>query len=367
VRETRSPRTRAAVARQLFASSRCLKPFMAARPASPCFRDRTRPLAARSSSRSAGAASSRSTDPASSRSASAASSRSTDPASSRSTGPASLRSTGPASLRSTGPASLRSRDPASLRSTASAGTRSAPSANRGGDAGWEMRSGRGPMEQSRSRLCLPSASRTGRAKDTDPGLMGTEAIEMGHCRLELASRALGRRPRQRAPRHSTPPCSSPNLHPEDYVSNINFDKWLDLVRFYDLSTTSPTGFRTQTLLTGFGLTCHARRVRAHRRVALASIGFVRITCPRSPPRHDQLTPFACVGWTRMASLEDTSSLARSTRRRPLSTRSSARAERRADPTKTLTEDVRWLLRGSISKKADGGCTSSSSGRSSRSA
>ena len=76
------------------------------------------------------------------------------PASSRSTGPASSRSTGPASSRSTAPASSRSTGPASSRSTALAGTRSAPSANRGGDAGWEMRSGRGRMEQSRSRLCL---------------------------------------------------------------------------------------------------------------------------------------------------------------------------------------------------------------------
>ncbi len=165
----------------------------------------------------------------------------------------------------------------------------------------------------------------------------------------------------------SPPGSCSILHPEDYAASINFNKWLDLVRFCDLSRTSPTGFRTQTRLTEFGLTCHPRRVRAHRRVVLASIGFVRITCPRSPPRHDQLTPRAC-GRTRMASLEDT--LARSQEAHvgaPLDKQRSAWAERRADPAKTLTEDVRWLLRGSISKKADGGCTSSSSGRSSRSA
>ncbi len=165
-----------------------------------------------------------------------------------------------------------------------------------------------------------------------------------------------------------PPGSCSILHPEDYATGINFNKWLDLVRFCDLSRTSPTGFRTQTRLTEFGLTCHPRRVRAHRRVALASIGFVRITCPRSPPRHDQLTPCAC-GWNADGIARGHfSSLARSTRRRPSRKNNALRAaERREDPTKTLTEDVRWLLRGSISKKADGGCTSSSSGRSSRSA
>jgi hypothetical protein len=158
-----------------------------------------------------------------------------------------------------------------------------------------------------------------------------------------------------------PPCSSSNLNPEDYVASINFDKCRDLVGFCDLSRTSPTGFKTQTLLTEFGLTCHARRVRAHWRESLASIGFVRITFRRatSNPRQPRVL-------SRMASLEDTSSLARSTSA-PLTTNALPALSGERARRKTLTEDVRWLLRGSISKKADGGCTSSSSGRSSRSA
>jgi hypothetical protein len=244
--------------------------------------------------------------------------------------------------------------------------------------GWLVRSDLPPRAASGDRDLRHGAQVGPSAKDHrtrgERGKSHRAAVDAGPRLPALRRRdflagpsSLAGRTRPARTRATHSPGSRSNLHPADYASNINFNKCLDFVRFCDLSRTSPTGFRTQTLLTEFGLTCHARRVRAHRRVALASIGFVRITCPRSPPRHDQLTPFACVGWTRMASLEDTSSLARSTRRRPLSTRSSARAERRADPTKTLTEDVRWLLRGSISKKADGGCTSSSSGRSSRSA
>jgi hypothetical protein len=131
-----------------------------------------------------------------------------------------------------------------------------------------------------------------------------------------------------------PPGSCSILHPEDYAVSINFNKWLDLVRFCDLSRTSPTGFRTQTRLTEFGLTCHPRRVRAHRRVALASIGFVRITCPRSPPRHDQLTRQRV--WLDADGIArgHFSSLARSTRRRPSRKNNALRAaERREDPTK----------------------------------
>jgi hypothetical protein len=214
----------------------------------------------------------------------------------------------------------------------------------------------------------------------------SECEERRHA-SEAASRARGRRRRRREPiaralsasrflrcyapsrgelgqarravTHSPGSCS--NLHPEDYINSINFNKCLDFVRFCDLSRTSPTGFRTQTLLTEFGLTCHARRVRAHWRAPLASIGFVRITWRRATGNHAR----SCVarGWHRS---KNTSSLARSTSA-PLPTNALPAPSGERYRRKTLTEDVRWLLRGSISKKADGGCTSSSSGRSSRSA
>jgi hypothetical protein len=180
-----------------------------------------------------------------------------------------------------------------------------------------MRAGRGRRELLRSRLCLPSGTRAFGREVSGLSLMGSVATEMGQRRAQMgsfaslhisntANRACSRlalvsstleRPRGHRFAHlSSPPCLSPILHPEDYANSINFVKCRDLVRFCDLSRTSPSEFTTQTLLTGFGLTCHARRVRAHRRVALASIGFVRITCPRSPPRHDQLTPSrVCVG------------------------------------------------------------------------
>jgi hypothetical protein len=174
--------------------------------------------------------------------------------------------------------------------------------------------------------------------------------------------SLAGRTRPARTRATHSPGSRSNLHPADYASNINFNKCLDFVRFCDLSRTSPTGFRTQTLLTEFGLTCHARRVRAHWRAPLASIGFVRITWRRATGNHAR----SCVarGWHR--SKRHTSSLARSTSA-PLPTNALPAPSGERYRRKTLTEDVRWLLRGSISKKADGGCTSSSSGRSSRSA
>ena len=116
------------------------------------------------------------------------------------------------------------------------------------------------------------------------------------CEEAAATRAHG--PGQTPATHS--PGLHSNLHPEDYASSINFNKGLDFVGFCDLSRTSPTGFRTQTLLTGFGLTCHARRVRAHWRAPLASIGFVRITWRRATGNHAR----SCVarGWHRSKTL-----------------------------------------------------------------
>ncbi len=212
-----------------------------------------------------------------------------------------------------------------------------------------------------SRPIAEAARRTGRSE------CERQSRATGAARLTRLQRPLFRgSPERSRGAGEAPPGSRPNLHPEDYVGSINFNKRLDFVGFCDLSRTSPTGFRAQTLLTGFGLTCHARRVRAHWRESLASTGFVRITCSRSPPRHEATHTKPCV-CARMVSLEVTSSLARSTSAPLLITNALPARSGEWVRRKTLTEDVRWLLRGSISKKADGGCTSSSSGRSSRSA
>jgi hypothetical protein len=134
-----------------------------------------------------------------------------------------------------------------------------------------------------SPLRLAPSRRARGALPTDPALTGRFAFSCGGVpplslpRIRAKWRAV--RCHSRSPSSLT--CRFQIGHFEDYARSITFDKGLDFVRFCDLSRTSPTGFRAQDRLTGFGLTCHARRVRAHWRVSLASVGFVRITWRRA--------------------------------------------------------------------------------------